>query len=97
MCVYVYMQTQPAAYILCGGYAYVFSAHHLRFDNLSGGSLLENTDSFPLTSHQSLVALYLWVELCEIFLVHTDMSTGIVIMQVLLNRLSLIFQLPCHI
>lgn len=50
-----------------------------------GGLSLGKTDSPSLSSHYLHAALHLWDEPCETSPAHVGMSTGIVIMQILIR------------
>lgn len=64
----------------------VFIVDHLGMGSLSRGLSLENTESLSLSSYYLPVVLHLGVGTCKIFLIHINMSTGIVIVTVLFRK-----------
>lgn len=64
----------------------VFIVDHLGMGSLSRGLSLEKTESLSLSSYYLPVVLHLGVGTCKIFLIHINMSTGIVIVTVLFRK-----------
>lgn len=64
----------------------LFIVDHLGMGSLSRGLSLEKTESLSLSSYYLPVVLHLGVGTCKIFLIHINMSTGIVIVTVLFRK-----------
>lgn len=72
----------------------MFSNEHFKMNKVSESTCLEETDSLSLISHWGSAVLYLGMGPCEIFPIHVDKSSGIVILGD--HIILLFFSMSCH-